>query len=127
MTIKNFKISEFYCHDVNQTKIPNEYIDNVNELMLNLQVLRDELGVPIHISSGYRTPEYNKRIGGAKRSFHLKAMAADIYTDEYSASEVHKTIQRLIDEGKMKEGGLGKYRTFTHYDVRDYKARWDKT
>lgn len=120
--IKNFKIKEFYCED--GTKIPKEYIDNVNELMMNLQILRDELGVPIYINSGYRTPEYNKKIGGSTKSQHLLAKAADIRTDKHSSKEIYDTILKLIKENKMEEGGLGLYSTFVHYDTRGYKARW---
>jgi hypothetical protein len=37
---------------------------------------------------------------------------------------VHKIILDLIEEGKMKQGGLGLYSSFVHYDVRGTKARW---
>ena len=34
------------------------------------------------------------------------------------------TIERLIREGKMEDGGMGRYSTFVHYDVRGSRARW---
>jgi hypothetical protein len=40
--------------------------------------------------------------------------------------EVADTIELLIAEGKMEQGGLGRYDTFTHFDVRGSKARWDE-
>lgn len=42
-----------------------------------LQPLRNEIG-PIHISSGYRSPALNKKIGGSKNSQHPLGLAADI-------------------------------------------------
>ena len=37
-----------------------------------------------------------------------------------------KTIEALIELEYIPEGGLGIYNTFVHYDIRGYKARWDK-
>lgn len=43
-----------------------------------LQPLRDAYGKPIIVTSGYRSPELNKAIGGAKNSQHMRGQAADI-------------------------------------------------
>lgn len=43
-----------------------------------LQPLRDYLGEPVIINSGYRSPELNRIIGGVNGSQHLKGEAADI-------------------------------------------------
>jgi uncharacterized protein YcbK (DUF882 family) len=53
-------------------------------------------------------------------------MAADIQVSKMTPEQVAKAIELLIAEGKMKEGGLGIYRTWVHYDVRGNKARWKK-
>lgn len=119
---ENFNIEEFYCKD--GSHIPPEYMGNVVELAVNLQVLRDKIQCPIHINSGYRSPEYNKKIGGVKSSQHMVAKAADITTRDYSPSELATIIETLIASGKMKEGGVGRYKGFTHYDVRGNKSRW---
>ena len=73
---QNFSLSEFRCKD--GTDVPEELMDNVSLLCENLQVLRDEIGKPIRVISGYRSPKYNRRIGGARRSQHMTANAADI-------------------------------------------------
>ena len=119
---KNFKLSEFKCRDGND--VPDVYLENVNLLARNLQVLRDHIGKPIRVISGYRTPEYNKKIGGAKKSQHMLAKAADIKISGMQPAEVKSTIVSLIKEGKMHSGGVGLYTTFTHYDVRGRNARW---
>ena len=122
MLTKNFHIDEFKCND--GTEVPQEYRNNVIDLATNLQVLRDYLGKPIYINSGYRSPEYNAKVGGAKRSQHKLAKAADIVVKGMTPTEVADAIEKLIKEGKMKHGGLGRYKTFTHYDVRGWNARW---
>lgn len=119
---KNFSLSEFNCRD--GRKVPPQYMANVKKLAENLQVLRDHIGVPININSCYRPPDYNKRIGGAKNSQHLTASAADITTKKYSPRQLAAIVEKLIKEGKMKQGGLGVYPSFIHYDIRPRKARW---
>jgi len=119
---KNFSLSEFNCRD--GRKVPPEYMPNVRELAANLQVLRDEIGEPININSSYRPPDYNKRIGGARNSQHLTASAADITAKSYTPKKLAAVIERLIKVGKMKQGGIGIYPGFTHYDIRGKRARW---
>jgi uncharacterized protein YcbK (DUF882 family) len=119
---KNFFLYEFACKD--GTPVPDELIPNVQVLAENLQVLRDHLGEPLRINSAYRYPEYNKKVGGKKNSYHLKAMAADITTKNKSPKQLAAIIEKLISEGKMMQGGIGIYPGFTHYDVRGRKARW---
>ena len=120
---KNFSLSEFDCNDGSVT--PDEVIVNLQLLAEQLQVLRDFVGKSITINSGYRSPSYNKKIGGASRSQHKLGTAADIRVDGISPREVHGIISELIKDGRMKEGGLGKYSSFTHYDIRGTKARWN--
>ena len=121
----NFTLKEFECKD--GTPVPQKYIENVKELANNLQVLRDEIGLSISINSAYRHPFYNKRIGGAKFSQHLTASASDIVVRDLTPKKVAKTILKLIKSGKMKEGGVGLYNGFVHYDIRGTKARWDNS
>ncbi len=120
---ENFSLDEFHCKD--GTSVPNEYLDNVMELANNLQILRDKVKCPLHINSGYRSPDYNIKIGGVKSSQHLEAKAADITCRDYSPDEVANIIEALIATGKMKEGGLGRYRGFIHYDIRGTRSRWN--
>ena len=119
---KNFSAIEFKCKD--GSHVPDDLMDNVRLLCENLQVLRDELNRPIRVISGYRSPKYNRRIGGARRSQHMTAKAADIRVSGMSPKEVRTVILRLIKEGRMMSGGVGLYTTFTHYDVRGRNARW---
>ncbi len=119
---KNFYLKEFKCKD--GTQVPADLLDSVSKLAKNLQVLRDEIGRPIIIISGYRSPRYNKRIGGAKKSQHLLAKAADVVVPGMDARDVWKIILKLIKEGRMVKGGVGIYPDFVHYDIRGRNARW---
>ena len=120
---KNFALKEFNCND--GTPVPSCLMDNVQLLADNLQVLRDHIRAAIHINSAYRHSKYNKSVGGSSKSKHLLCKAADIRVDSYSSVQVYDTIEMLIKEGSMKDGGIGIYNNFVHYDVRDKSARWD--
>ena len=120
---KNFSASEFACKDGSET--PCEVLVNLKELAMNLQVLRDHFGKVITVNSGYRSPSHNKAVGGAKSSQHLLGNAADINVVGESPEVVHAAIEELIRKGKMKNGGLGLYKNFVHYDIRNYAARWN--
>jgi uncharacterized protein YcbK (DUF882 family) len=120
---KNFTRQEFDCND--GTIVPEIYIKNVKEVAKNLQILRDHIKESVMITgSGYRTISHNKKVGGAKLSQHLTASAADINARNYTPSDLAKEIENLIAEGKMKQGGIGIYKGFVHYDIRGTKARW---
>jgi uncharacterized protein YcbK (DUF882 family) len=119
---KNFSLQEF--NSKCGRPIPNNVLPNIIELAKNLQVLRDAVAKPITITSGYRSPERNAKIKGAKFSQHLKGTAADIKVKGMTPKEVAIIIEGLIASGKMKEGGIGIYRTWVHYDHRGVKRRW---
>lgn len=121
---ENFTWNEAKCHD--GTKVPSELVSNAEELAKNLEIIRAEAGgVPLHVVSWYRTPEYNKKVKGASRSQHLKAKAADLVHRNMRPAQLYALIERLITERKIKQGGVGLYNSFVHYDIRGYKARWD--
>lgn len=121
---KNFALSEFTCHDEAGTPVPTAYLANVQEVANNLQALRDQLGQPLHVLSGYRTPAHNKAVGGVPDSQHLLAKAADLTVATLTPAQLHARIEALIAAGKMRQGGLGLYPGFVHYDVRGTRARW---
>lgn len=86
------------------------------------------------IVNGYRHPAYNLSVGGASKSRHIKGEAVDIYiqdiNDDGWADQTDKQIvYELLDKQVIKnKGGIGKYpgTMSLHFDVRGFKARWDK-
>jgi uncharacterized protein YcbK (DUF882 family) len=122
---KNFSKSEFDCNC--GCDMPDDILDNVEVHAHNLQTIRDFLNAPIKINSGYRCPSYNAKVGGASKSEHKNGNASDLAVSSHSPSELADVIEGLIRIGAIEEGGLGRYNTFTHYDRRGTKARWDNT
>jgi len=120
----NFDLKEFASKD--GQKPCEKTLQNLTELAKNLEVLRTHLGKPIQITSGFRSKEHNDKIGGALNSFHVFGMAADIKVKGVNTIDLAKTISLLIQQGKMKEGGIGIYKTWVHYDIRGTRARWVK-
>ena len=115
---EHFSFEEFRCSD--GTYPPKKYWDNLQLLMYKLEHLRSALGdKAITINSGYRTWKYNKKIDGAKKSRHLYADAADIDVQGMSDNKVYEAANQIF-----KRGGVGKHSTYTHVDIRGYKARW---
>ena len=124
---KNFKINEFECN-CGDCKISADVKNNLIKLADQLQILRDKVQKPIKINSAYRCANYNDNVvKGAKHSQHKLGKAADIVIDGMSANEVHKLVCEMVELGQINFGGIGKYDTFTHLDIRDYKARWNYT
>ena len=119
----NFSKSEFDCND--GSEMPASVLINVELQANNLQVIRDFTGASITVNSGYRSPEYNKSIGGASKSQHLTGNASDIVIKGMKPKEVAELIEALIRIGAIEQGGIGIYKTFTHYDRRGAKARWN--
>lgn len=119
----HFTWAEFDCHD--GTRVPSDLEANVVELCQNLEIIRSAAGDhPIHVNSGYRSESYNARVGGKKASYHLKAMASDIRHPVLSPRQLADLIDQLIRNRKIKAGGVGRYATFTHYDVRGHYTTW---
>lgn len=55
-----------------------EVIANLKRVAHALEEVRTIINRPIVITSGYRSPKLNERIGGAKNSAHMRGLAADI-------------------------------------------------
>ena len=73
-----------------------ELIDKV------LDPLRERWGVPIYVTSGYRCPELNARVGGSKTSYHLRGMAADITSRcPFHNAALFTEIRIMHREGKL--------------------------
>jgi len=121
----NFSKSEFDCKSGED--MPSDVLENVKQLAVQLQAIRDYVGKPIRINSAYRSKAHNKAIGGVKTSQHILGKAADITIDTFTPDEVVSIIENMLTNemlGSFYIGGLGSYSTFTHVDTRDKKARW---
>lgn len=103
---KYFSIAELTKSETaNKRKIdnkPTKEVENcLNQLIDNiLDPLRKAYGQPIIVSSGYRCPELNKAVGGARTSQHTFGQAADIHTKSNS-KESNKQLFELIKQLKL--------------------------
>lgn len=75
---------------------PSELEENLSALLIALNRFREIWGHPMIVTSGFRTPEHNRAIGGAQNSAHLYCQAADI----------KDTDRKLCDFLKQNEGIL---------------------
>lgn len=118
---KNFNSYEFRCGLGSPCSCTTVLIDD--KLVEYLQKIRDHFNQPITITSAYRCPSYNKKIGGATGSRHSKGQAADIVVKNIAPKEVAKYAESI---GIL---GIGLYETntdghFTHIDTRTTKSFW---
>lgn len=96
---KNFTLEEFiYSKTALREHISNvanqDIIKNLGALVQNvLQPLRDRLNKIVNITSGYRCPELNKKVGGASNSQHQYGQAADIIVQGYTPEQVYRYIK----------------------------------
>ena len=105
----NFKVSEFACKCCRQNLIDHRILDMA-------QVIRDELGVPVRVNSGYRCDEHNRRGGGVKGSKHTKSLAADL-SCKLGTGTMFEAVKKLHGQGKLPQLDYCiKYKTFIHID-----------
>lgn len=110
----NFKVSEFSCKDGSDAVLV------APKLVMVLQTIRSYFGKGVIINSAYRTPSYNKSVGGVEDSQHCYGTAADIRISGVKPSEIYKYADDIMPDW----GGIGLYDGFVHIDVRETKARW---
>ena len=120
---KNFYLDEFMCRDKSDVSL--DVFVNIVKLAVQMQIIRDYFGASITINSAYRSPSYNKKIGGASRSQHVLGKACDFNVKGLTPYDVSDALENLMQDGTIVNGGLGEYDTFTHYDIRSKPARWN--
>ena len=88
---KNFTLAEMVAtsHGKLQDTPTLEVIQNLQKLCVHvLQPLRDTVGAPVYINSGYRSKRLNALVGGVPNSRHLLGKAADIHCDNMAYAKV---------------------------------------
>jgi uncharacterized protein YcbK (DUF882 family) len=116
--MKHFTISELLKSDTAlKHKLwngaPKEAEENLRALVNEvLDPLREAYGKPIRVSSGYRCPRLNTRVGGSPNSQHMRGEAADIQPSIGNESDLDELARILIANGKFDQ--LILYPTFIH-------------
>ena len=94
--------------------------DAVDKVLLDvLTTVREHFNTPVTITSGCRCESHNKKIGGAKKSYHVRGKAADIKVRGFHAEEVYNFISQQCPS----HFGVILYPSWVHIDVRDMKYR----
>ena len=109
MKLRHFKEDEFHMAGA-------PVFDKMQpEFLALLDECRERAGVSFKITSSYRTPEHNKRVGGAPNSMHVQGMAVDIACNQGQA-------RWLIVKAAMELGlSVGIMERAIHLDNRDGK------
>jgi len=95
---EHFSLSEFTSTSTALPNIPSDIeIVRILRTAKALEEVRQVLGHPIHISSGFRSEMVNRAVGGADNSAHMLGLAADIKCPEFGPPK--QVCMAIIDAG----------------------------
>jgi uncharacterized protein YcbK (DUF882 family) len=105
--MRYFKENEFVMGD------ENVFHKMDADLLHRLDLLRELVNEPLSVTSSFRSKEYNKGVGGSKRSQHLTGNAVDLSCN-------NSTLRGKIVKNALELGlTCGVAKTFVHIDNRD--------
>lgn len=91
--------------------VPDGLMPNVKLTAIKLELVRKALGKPIIITSGYRCPALNARVGGVSTSAHTKGLAVDFHSSYGTPKEI---CQRLIDASVQFDKLIQEHNQWVH-------------
>ena len=91
--------------------VPDDLMPNIQLTAIKLELVRKALGKPIIITSGYRCPALNARVGGASTSAHTKGLAVDFHSPYGTPKQI---CQRLIDAGVQFDKIIQEHNQWVH-------------
>ena len=91
--------------DIKYTQSLRKMLQRTNkELTDNLaNPIREMLGEPVFVTSGYRPPSYNKFKSGVKNSYHTNGLAFDFYVRKSNLEDVYNKILKRQDQYPIAE------------------------
>lgn len=112
---QNFSSEEFECPCCGYALVDTE-------LVIVLERIRQLLGVPVRINSGYRCPAHNTKVGGARMSRHLLGCAADItwagiILNTKENSVFRQQLPSVTVTWNSKLYGIGWGKSYIHVDT----------
>lgn len=130
---KYFDLSEFLASDTAKRKgIDNtpsfEVVESLAELAEVLDSIRAAWGSGIRVTSGYRSPELNKAVGGVANSGHLRGVAADLQPVNGRQSDFNAFVLAYVAKSGIKFDEILKERSgnteWLHLSL--YNERWQQ-
>ena len=116
MEKKNPKLNYFSLKEFDSPDVKGSGKKMDKDFLLKLDFARELAGIPFKINSGYRTQEWNMKVGGRFGSSHKKGLAADI---GYTGSRERYLILHSLLKAGINRLGIGK--TFIHADMDSLK------
>lgn len=117
---EHFTLQELTSSDVALRKgidntPPEDVVSNLTELALALEQVRELLGCPMHINSGYRSPKLNAAVGGSSTSAHMTGQAADFVAPDFGTPQqiAHHIAASAIPFDQLIFEG-----TWVHFGIR---------
>jgi len=119
---EHFNYNDFLCR-CPQCKGKGEYKIHLG-LIGALEALRFKINKHIKILEAYRCEEYNEKLGGNKKSVHIKGKAAHIRADNIKLQDLYKAVKEIEE---IKGIGLNLKEDYLHIDTRkDILNEWIK-
>ena len=110
-TLEEFTHSNIASRLRIDNRVPVELMANIQLTANKLELVRKVLGFPIMITSGYRCPLLNARVGGVSTSAHTKGLAVDFHCAYGTPKEI---CQRLIDTGVQFDKLIQEHNQWVH-------------
>ena len=113
--MRYFSLSEFACPDCGRADMDSDFLEMLDRA-------RDISGIPFIITSGFRCPRHNEKVGGRPNSAHLRGLAADIKVADNRQRFI--IVDALI---KVEFKRLGIAKDFIHVDhdmTKPYPRVW---
>ncbi len=111
-------IAHFDSNEFDSPDVPGSGLKMNIDFVAKLDTIREKVGLPLSISSGFRTPEHNAKVGSVDSSAHETGHAADILT--LTSTLRFKVLQAAMFLG-INRIGVGN--TFVHLDDSDHHAQ----
>lgn len=124
-----FTLSELcYSYTAEKNKIQNIPLDkefkNMIEITIpNMNKIREFLGVPIKVNSGYRCKELNEKVGGVPTSYHTKGLAVDGVPIGMPVKEAWEKIKNSEFSQILDQCILYPEKNFIHFGFTDKAPR----
>jgi hypothetical protein len=140
LNLQSFRGSEFRPYwsrvrgSVRNSAPPRSIWNNVVQTLVVLQRFRSEMGAPVRLTSTYRSPRYNRAVGGVSNSQHVQFRALDFICDRGTPRDWMQRLReyrgQTFNHPAIRSfefrGGIGLYVSsgFVHLDTRGSDADW---